>query len=62
VNGLPDEAAPSTDMSGFGGIINAQAGSITITARVQQTQVKIGEATVIVKPGAASYIYLPPTP
>jgi hypothetical protein len=62
VNGLPDEAAQSTDMSGFGGIVNAQAGSITITARVQQTQVKIGEATVIVKPGAASYIYLPPTP
>jgi hypothetical protein len=62
VNGLPDELAPSTDASGFGGLVNARAGSITITAKLQSSQVRVGEATVIVKAGAASYIYLPPTP
>ena len=62
VNGFPDELAPSTDASGFGGLLNARPGSITVTARVQATQVKIGEATVLVKAGTASYIYLPPTP
>jgi hypothetical protein len=62
VHGQPDELANATDASGFGGLINARAGSITITARLQKTQVPVGSATVVVKAGAASYIYLPPTP
>jgi hypothetical protein len=62
VNGLPDEAATATDPTGFSGLLNAPPGSITINARVQSTGKKVGSATVLVRPGTASYSYLAPTP
>jgi hypothetical protein len=62
VNGLPSEEATATDSTGFGGLLNAKPGSIIITATLQATGTRVGSATVLVKPGAASYIYLPPTP
>jgi hypothetical protein len=62
INGFPDEAATSTDATGFGGLLNAPTGSITINARVQATGRKVGSATVLVRAGYASYTYLAPTP
>jgi hypothetical protein len=62
INGLPDEAASATDSSGFGGLLNAPPGTITITATVRATGKRIGSATVLVRPGVASYTYLAPTP
>jgi hypothetical protein len=62
VNGLPDESAEATDATGFGGLLNSRTGSVTIAARVQATGKRVGEATVFVRPGWASYTYLAPTP
>ena len=61
-NGLPDEAAVSTDSTGFAGLLNAPPGTITFTARVQATGQKIGSATMLVRAGVASYTYLAPVP
>jgi hypothetical protein len=62
VNGFPDESATATDATGFGGLINSRTGSVTITAKVQATGKMIGAATLLVRPGWASYTYLAPTP
>jgi hypothetical protein len=62
IHGLPDEAAVATDSTGFGGLLNAPPGTITFTARVQATGQKIGSATMLVRPGVASYTYLAPVP
>jgi hypothetical protein len=62
VNGFPDESAEATDPTGFGGLLNSRTGSVTINARVQTTGKAIGSATVLVRPGWASYTYLAPTP
>jgi hypothetical protein len=62
VRGFPDEHATATDMSGFGGILNAPPGTITVSASVEATGKSVGLATVLVRKGWASYTYLAPTP
>ena len=62
IGGFPDEAATATDETGFGGLLNAPTGSITVNARVQATGKAVGSATVLVRAGWASYTYLAPTP
>ena len=62
VNGLPDEAALSTDATGFSGLLNAPSGTITVNARVLATGQRVGSTSLLVRPGTASYAYLPPTP
>jgi len=62
INGLPDEAATSTDATGFGGLLNAPTGTLTLTATVLATGKRIGSATILVRAGMASYTYLMPTP
>jgi hypothetical protein len=62
INGFPDESAEATDPTGFGGLLNSRTGSVTVNARVQATGRMIGAATVLVRPGWASYTYLAPTP
>ncbi len=53
INGLPDESASATDATGFGGLLNAPTGSITVNARVQATGKRVGSATVLVRAGSA---------
>jgi hypothetical protein len=62
INGFPDEAANATDATGFSGLLNAPTGTITVNAKVQSTGKRVGSATVLVRPGSASYTYLAPTP
>lgn len=62
INSFPDEAATATDKSGRGGLVNAPVGTLTVTATVAATGKRIGSATVLVRPGVASYTFLAPTP
>jgi hypothetical protein len=62
VNSFPDENAPATDASGFGGITNLSPAAITLTAKVLATGKTIGSTTLFIRPGYASYTYLAPSP
>jgi hypothetical protein len=49
--GIPDGQATMTDKAGYGGIVNAIPGAVTISALVGDSQKRVGEVTVLVQPG-----------
>jgi hypothetical protein len=49
--GIPDGQATMTDKAGYGGLVNATKGAVTLYARVAQSQKSVGEVTVMVQPG-----------
>lgn len=52
---LPSRSATQTDAAGYGGVLNVAAGSITITATIAKTQRRLGQVTLLARPGAISY-------
>jgi hypothetical protein len=62
IDGLPKESANATNETGFGGMINAPTGTITVTGSILATGKPIGQATVLVRSGYSSYTYLAPSP
>jgi hypothetical protein len=53
--GLPSGSALRTDSSGYGGLLNAAAGSVTFTAKVESTGRTLGQATLLARAGAITY-------
>jgi hypothetical protein len=62
IDGLPKESANATNETGFGGLINAPTGTLTVTGSILATGKPIGSATVLVRSGYSSYTYLAPSP
>jgi hypothetical protein len=60
--GLPALNAPSTDVTGYAGFVNAPLGSRTVTGTVAATTQRIGTATVFTRPSTISYTVLAPSP
>jgi hypothetical protein len=54
-DGLPSNDAVRTDSAGYGGLLNAAAGSVTFTAKVESTGRTLGQATLLAKAGAITY-------
>lgn len=52
---LPSGSATQTDAAGYGGLLNVAAGSITVTATIAKTQQRLGQVTLLARPGAISY-------
>jgi len=53
--GLPSGTADQTDSAGYGGLLNAGAGSVTFTATVAETGRRLGQATLLSRPGSITY-------
>ncbi|HMA92750.1 MAG TPA: hypothetical protein VKP30_08695 [Polyangiaceae bacterium] len=62
VDGLPSEAAVSTDATGYGGFINMPTGTIRLFVKIQATGLAVGETSVFVRAGHLSTGFLVPTP
>jgi len=52
VGGLPSSSALETDITGYGGFINAPAGVLSIAATLQAENKALGSVSVLVKAGA----------
>lgn len=53
--GLPSGTAQQTDSAGYGGLLNAPAGSVTFTATVVETGQRIGSVTLLSQENAITY-------
>lgn len=53
--GLPSGSAVRTDSSGYGGLLNAAAGSVTFTAEVESIGRTLGQVTLLARAGAITY-------
>jgi hypothetical protein len=53
--GLPSGTAVRTDSAGYGGLLNAEAGSVTFTAKLESTGRRLGQVTLLAKAGAITY-------
>ena len=60
VNGLPASTATATDSSGYGGVINAPAGTIALTGRLEDGERVVGKVSLLVKPGSITYSRMVP--
>ncbi len=58
--GLPSGSATETDQDGYGGLLNAAAGTVTFTGTVTATARRIGQTTLLVQNGSLSYGTLVP--
>ena len=58
--GIPDGQAMTTDKGGYGGIVNAREGTVTLYARVAESNKVVGEVTVLVQPGTQTMTKLVP--
>jgi hypothetical protein len=58
--GIPDGMATMTDESGYGGLVNASPGAITISALVAKNKKRVGEVTVLVQAGTQTMTKLVP--
>jgi hypothetical protein len=58
--GIPDGMATTTDESGYGGIVNATPGAITLSALVARNKKRVGEVTVLVQAGTQTMTKLVP--
>ena len=52
--------ATMTDASGYGGLVNAREGSVSISALVGESRKRVGEVTVLVQPGTQTMTKLVP--
>lgn len=57
-NGLPSTAAKDTDETGYAGFVNAEPGTVTFSAVIDDTA--IGSVTVLVQPGAQTIAHIVP--
>lgn len=53
--GLPSGSATQTDTDGYGGLLNAGAGTHTFTATLAATGQRVGAATLLVQSGALTF-------
>lgn len=53
--GLPSGDAVQTDSAGYGGLLNAAAGSVTFTATLAETGQRIGSVTLLAQENAITY-------
>lgn len=60
VDGLPSRKATATDTSGYGGVINAAPGTITVKARLAGSRRVISTVSILVKAGAITYSRMVP--
>lgn len=60
VDGLPTASATSTGRTGSGGFINAPAGPLTVTARLETGALPVASASVLIRPGFVSHGRLMP--
>jgi hypothetical protein len=58
--GIPDGMATMTDKAGYGGIVNASPGTVSLSAVVGQSRKRVGEVTVLVQPGTQTMTKLVP--
>jgi hypothetical protein len=58
--GIPDGMATMTDESGYGGLVNASPGAITLSALVAKNKKRVGEVTVLVQAGTQTMTKLVP--
>jgi hypothetical protein len=54
-DGLPTGDAVQTDPAGYGGLLNAEPGSITFTAKVESMGRTLGQVTLLAKAGSITY-------
>jgi len=52
---LPSGSAQETDAVGYGGLLNADAGSITFTATITETGRRLGQVTLLSREGSITY-------
>jgi hypothetical protein len=52
---LPSGGAEETDAAGYGGLLNAGAGSITFTATINETGRRLGQVTILSREGSITY-------
>ncbi len=52
---LPSGTAEATDSSGYGGLLNAKARSITFTATVAGSRREVGQVTLLTREGSITY-------
>jgi hypothetical protein len=60
--GLPTITSKETEGSGQGGFVNVKPGIRRLTASLQETGKRIGEVSLVVRPGVLTYTQLVPTP
>ena len=53
--GLPSGTAQQTDVAGYGGLLNAAAGSVTFTASDVETGRRLGSVTLLAQENAITY-------
>ncbi|HEV8548887.1 MAG TPA: hypothetical protein VGQ57_07665 [Polyangiaceae bacterium] len=53
--GLPSGTAQQTDSAGYGGLLNAAAGSVTFTATQAETGRRLGSVTLLAQENAITY-------
>lgn len=53
--GLPSGTAVQTDSAGYGGLLNASAGSVTFTAKLESTGRTLGQVTLLARAGSITY-------
>jgi len=52
---LPSGTATATDAAGYGGLLNAKAGSITFTATIAGSRREVGQVTLLTREGSITY-------
>ncbi len=57
-NGIPSTSATQTDAYGIGGVVNVPVGSLTVTAVVAEGHDALGNAEVLVRPGALTLAFI----
>jgi hypothetical protein len=55
VDGLPTASASSTGRTGSGGFMNAPAGPLSVTARLESGALPVAAASVLIRPGFVSH-------
>ncbi len=60
--GLPTITSKETEGSGQGGYVNVKPGIRRLTALLQETGKRVGEVSLVVRPGVLTYTQLVPTP
>ena len=55
VQGLPSDKATATDSSGYGGVLNAATGTITVTGTVAATGLELGRVTLLAQANTLTY-------
>lgn len=60
IGGLPNGAAMTTDMSGYGGFVNVPPGVITVKGLIDQGKRDITPVSIVARAGSLSYLRLVP--